>query len=393
MTRQDGFTLIEMAIVLALVGLLVGGGIFATGAVIERSRIIQTNNNLDQAEAALELFVVRNNRLPCPADGGLASGVANYGTEIPNPVTSGTACSVTMANSVLPWVTLGLDEATSVDGWGRRLSYVPAGAQTTPAWDSLVDPGLKGSGASATATLNSSNVVSAVTVVSAGSGYTTGASYTLSFVGGGGAWSTATITTAGTTMTGATATLSSTQAYSSPPNVVFHTAGCMTRTSGLTSTGRSPLCDGATQALAPSYPYGNYIAVYSATNTGTELTTGQPTAATSCNGATASSSVGATNVACAGGRAAYVLISHGPSGWYGWQKGGGRIPPPAGTTFTLKQYNSDASAGSPGSYGFVQGQSQGLLRNPTAGYFDDIVRWRTPAMMIQLCGAGACGNP
>lgn len=403
MTDQRGFTLIEMAIVLTLVGLLIGGGLFATGALVERSRMIQTNTNLDQAEAALQLFVVRNNRLPCPADGSLAAGATNYGVEQVTAATSSKpqSCSLIIANSVIPWVTLGLDEATSLDGWGRRLSYVPAGAQTTPAWDSLVDPGLAGSGASATATLNSDNEISAIKIISKGSAYASSVSYVLSFVGGGGKESTANITAPNGTMLSENAgnlPTSTDYTYSSPPNVVFHTAGCLSRTSGLTSTGRSPLCDptsSGTTALDPSYPYGNYIAIYSLSGggIGSELTTEQPSSSKTCNGVTGSATITSANVACAGGRAAYVLISHGPSGWYGWQKGGSQIAPPTGTAFTLKSDNSTGVRFAANSFGFLQGPQQGLMRNPTAIYFDDIVRWRTPAMMIQLCGPGACGNP
>lgn len=387
MTNQRGFTLIEMSIVLALVGLIVGVGIFSVGALTDRGKLIQTNTNLDQAEAALALFVTRNNRLPCPADGSLAIGAANYGVE---QVTSAVgnvpqSCPIAPSNSVLPWITLGLDEGTSADGWGRRLSYIPAGAQANSGWNSLVDPGLPGSGASATATLTS-NRISAITMISSGSGYTSDT--TVSFIGGGGSGteSTTILTpSSGAFISGPIAPLPTVN-YLSPPNVVFHSAGCLSRTSGITNTGRSTRCDPAPQALAPSYPYGNYIAVYSILGnaSSTELTRAQPVG-----------TIDSTTVATAGGRAAYVLISHGQSGWYGWQKGGGQIMPPAGTVPVLKQFNSAATAGVAGiSQGFVQGTPQGVLRNgPTANYFDDIVRWRTPAMIIQLCGAGACGNP
>jgi len=95
-------------------------------------------------------------------------------------------------------------------------------------------------------------------------------------------------------------------------------------------------------------------------------------------------------VAQAGGRAAYVLISHGRTGWYGWNKAGSQIVPPA-ASYLVKKYNSNGSAGPAASLGFVQGSP--VLINGSAAYFDDIVRWRAPAFLIQTCGSGSCGNP
>jgi prepilin-type N-terminal cleavage/methylation domain-containing protein len=116
---QRGYTLIEMAMVFVLVGLLVGGGLFALAPIIDKARINQTNTTLDQVEASLELFVIRNSRLPCPADGSLSNTSTNYGLEQPS---GGGTCTITGANAVIPWKTMGMDEAYSLDGWATRLS-------------------------------------------------------------------------------------------------------------------------------------------------------------------------------------------------------------------------------------------------------------------------------
>ncbi len=116
---QRGFTLIEMAMVMIVVGLMVGGGLFALAPVIDKARVNQTNATLDQVESALELFVIRNQRLPCPADGAQINTSGTYGVE---------NCGLaTEANAVIPWKTMGLDESYSIDGWGTRLSYWPSG--------------------------------------------------------------------------------------------------------------------------------------------------------------------------------------------------------------------------------------------------------------------------
>jgi hypothetical protein len=96
-----------------------------------------------------------------------------------------------------------------------------------------------------------------------------------------------------------------------------------------------------------------------------------------------------------GQRAAYVLISHGPSGWYGWTRAGTQLQP-TNTSYTLKKYNSGVvanMAGTSGNLGFVQGEPQSANSRSNTTYFDDIVRWRSPAYIIQQCGGASCGNP
>ncbi len=318
MTNQRGFTLIEMAFVLAIIGLLLGGGIVALGPLLYKARVTQTNTALDQIESALVLFAIQNNRLPCPADGSLTNTSANYGLENGGgaPPTNKASCGVALANSIIPWKTLGLDEQYSVDGWGNRISYFPANGAIAGV-NTLVDD------------------------------------------------STGPTKACAADATGNTCTL------------------CLSR--DVTTATRATLCDIFTQSIVPSYPYANYIAVYATgiNAYGTELTKPQGVAAPATS----------TDAAGDGGRAAYVLVSHGPSGWYGWNKAGHQIaaPPPART---FKAYNDNGSAGAAGSLGFVQGTPIGTAQdNGNANYFDDIVRWRSPAFIIQLCGSGACGNP
>jgi len=119
--HQAGFTLLELAIVLVIIGLVaVFGSQIAVGvAGVERRK--DSAARLDTAETALSLFVSQNRRLPCPADGSLAAGAANYGRE--QRQGGGNCVVLAMQRGVVPWVTLGLPEPASLDGWGRRISY------------------------------------------------------------------------------------------------------------------------------------------------------------------------------------------------------------------------------------------------------------------------------
>lgn len=127
--RQHGFSLIEMAVALVIVGLLLGGTLGTVGALQQRQRLSQTSAQLEEIRDALVAFAVVNRRLPCPADPTLGDTVVGAGLErVP------TAAGCTGGNAgAIPWATLGIPQT---DAWGRRFSYrVSAGfARQAPAF-------------------------------------------------------------------------------------------------------------------------------------------------------------------------------------------------------------------------------------------------------------------
>ena len=92
-----GFTLIEMAIVLAFVALLLGGLLPSISSQIEQQRRNDTRKQLDEVKEALIGYGIVNKSLPCPAKATIATGNANAGVA---------DCTVT-TGGVLPWATLG----------------------------------------------------------------------------------------------------------------------------------------------------------------------------------------------------------------------------------------------------------------------------------------------
>lgn len=112
---QQGFSLIEIAIVLVIVGLLLGGGLSVLGVQADQQRIKDSNLLLAEAREALlgyaasHIDVSGRPYLPCP-------DTDNNGTENRNVATG--ACTARQGN--FPWVTLGLGGA---DSWGNRLRY------------------------------------------------------------------------------------------------------------------------------------------------------------------------------------------------------------------------------------------------------------------------------
>jgi prepilin-type N-terminal cleavage/methylation domain-containing protein len=120
--RTSGFTLIEIVVVIVIIAVLIAMAASLTRGVTAAQKRSLTVTRLAAVDAALTNFVSQQKRLPCPADGTLASSNANAGVE--GVRVAATGCNpTTQVNGVVPWRALGLSEADATDGWDRRLTY------------------------------------------------------------------------------------------------------------------------------------------------------------------------------------------------------------------------------------------------------------------------------
>ncbi|OHC78392.1 MAG: hypothetical protein A3H24_08180 [Rhodoferax sp. RIFCSPLOWO2_12_FULL_60_11] len=119
-----GFSLVEMAMVLAIITLLLGGLLPTLSTKMESQHINETRKQLDEIQQALIGFAIINGRLPCPA----------YSTGEEDPVGGG-VCNHPY-DGVVPAATLGLqttdNNGFAVDSWGIRIRYaVTSWSKTT----------------------------------------------------------------------------------------------------------------------------------------------------------------------------------------------------------------------------------------------------------------------
>jgi prepilin-type N-terminal cleavage/methylation domain-containing protein len=128
---ESGFTLIELAIVMAVVGIILGGAVQLLGGQLDHQRSKITRERLQIAYDALVAFYATNTYLPCPADGSLERGDPDFGRAQPEGSGACTGGAVAPNERVLPWRTLGLQDEQSYDGWYRRLSYHVSDPLTT----------------------------------------------------------------------------------------------------------------------------------------------------------------------------------------------------------------------------------------------------------------------
>lgn len=151
--QQSGFTLTELAVVLAIVGLLIGGAMMTLSAQVEQRNNDETSRRINSAADAVLAFAIVNKRLPCPArftaagnhSQGLesfctnATAAACVGTETTTVQTHGN-CS-NFYSGFVPAASIGAStmdaDGFAVDSWGNRLRYAvarnnPTGCTTTP---------------------------------------------------------------------------------------------------------------------------------------------------------------------------------------------------------------------------------------------------------------------
>jgi prepilin-type N-terminal cleavage/methylation domain-containing protein len=125
MKQQSGFTLVELAISMVILGLVLTGFALALSQQVQQRQLTDTRTALQQANEAIVAFVVANARLPCPAVAGSNGQESMAGIG---------AC--TAAAGFLPAVSLGLPNLDGNgllnDGWADGSTHDNAGVLDYP---------------------------------------------------------------------------------------------------------------------------------------------------------------------------------------------------------------------------------------------------------------------
>ena len=119
--QQTGFTLIEIAVVLVIIGIMVGSFIGTFADRIETTRRDNTSKQLEEIRSAILGFASAHGRLPCPST--TTSTVLEQGLEQP---VGGGPC--TLPHGFVPGRTLGINGTYNrdnllIDSWGNPIRY------------------------------------------------------------------------------------------------------------------------------------------------------------------------------------------------------------------------------------------------------------------------------
>ena len=143
---QRGFSLTELAIVLVIVALLIGGMLVPLSAQRDILAANETQRQLAEIRGALLGFAAANGRLPCPASPSV--------TGVENPAGGGDCAN--QWNGFLPGITLGIGPTDAqgyvLDSWNNRIRYAVTASNSNAFtttngvknnWSAALSPDLK----------------------------------------------------------------------------------------------------------------------------------------------------------------------------------------------------------------------------------------------------------
>ncbi len=130
-----GFSMIEMAIALVIIGIVGGVSITLGSMQLEQARIKSTVEQMTNLEQALIQHLALHGRLPCPSS--LTAGPSTEGREEITTGASAAICNAAVDQifikddileavymGAVPFHSLNLGREASVDAWGNRIAYV-----------------------------------------------------------------------------------------------------------------------------------------------------------------------------------------------------------------------------------------------------------------------------
>src|SRR5712671_4311276 len=88
MIRTEGFSLVELAVALAIIALLLAGALIPLSTQIDVRNSADSQRTMESIRDAIIGFAQANGRLPCPANGGTPAGTVDT-TTWPTAITAG----------------------------------------------------------------------------------------------------------------------------------------------------------------------------------------------------------------------------------------------------------------------------------------------------------------
>jgi prepilin-type N-terminal cleavage/methylation domain-containing protein len=125
--HQSGFSLVELAVVIFIIGLIASMSFGAFKAQMVNASIRATKTNQDSIKDALVAYLGKNRRLPCPAIDNLGGNGRDSAVIPPSN------CKTYFG--LVPYQELGLTKNIAMDGWDNFFTY-----GVSPQWTATLAP-------------------------------------------------------------------------------------------------------------------------------------------------------------------------------------------------------------------------------------------------------------
>lgn len=126
--KNSGFTLVEMAVVILIIGLITGSVFALINPLNKNMREAETRERMEYIADAVANYAAKYNRIPCPAppDPTDNTGSMNevLGMMYRNGNNGPPNCSgAPERQGIVPFRTLGIHPDKAIDGWGNYFTY------------------------------------------------------------------------------------------------------------------------------------------------------------------------------------------------------------------------------------------------------------------------------
>lgn len=125
-SKRYGFTLLELAMVLVVSGLMLGFVLKTTQTVNTKECYADTQQRMATIKAAIERFTMKNDRFPLPAQRNVGVESPSYGREalVANLDSVTNADTTVAVFGAVPFQVLGIPVENAADCWGHKFTYV-----------------------------------------------------------------------------------------------------------------------------------------------------------------------------------------------------------------------------------------------------------------------------
>ncbi len=128
---QRGFSMVELAVVLSIVAVIIGGALTLSNKYMETQKVNKTIGHLQRINSALQIFALKHGYLPCPAHFsttdptlfGKPSDCRPSALAPPQGTENQGSAASAVRIGVVPTRFLGLPDRVMFDSWGNRIIY------------------------------------------------------------------------------------------------------------------------------------------------------------------------------------------------------------------------------------------------------------------------------